>query len=84
MNSNPTKPEKAQRPLILEIEDAKVNIVGAVNSVLKKGLPCYMVADILDSVLSQMRECARRELEAARSQELTQTQSETKEGAENG
>lgn len=58
----------APRPLILEIEDAKTSIVSSVNSALKRGLPCYIVADILDGVLSQMREGARRELEIARSQ----------------
>ena len=58
----------APRPLILEIEDAKTSIVSSVNSALKRGLPCYIVADILDGVLSQMREGVRRELEIARSQ----------------
>ena len=58
----------APRPLILEIEDAKTSIVSSVNSALKRGLPCYIVADILDGVLSQMREGARRELEIARAQ----------------
>ena len=65
----------APRPLILEIEDAKTSIVSSVNSALKRGLPCYIVADILDGVLSQMREGARRELEIARSQ--TQKKEET-------
>lgn len=58
----------APYPLILEIEEAKTSIVSSVNSALKRGLPCYIVADILDGVLSQMREGARRELEIARSQ----------------
>lgn len=65
----------APRPLILEIEDAKTSIVSSVNSALKRGLPCYIVADILDGVLSQMREGARRELEIARYQ--TQKKEET-------
>ena len=65
----------APRPLILEIEDAKTSIVSSVNSALKRGLPCYIVADILDGVLSQMREGARRELKIARSQ--TQKKEET-------
>lgn len=58
----------APRHLILEIEDAKTSIVSSVNSALERGLPCYIVADILDGVLSQMREGARREIEIARSQ----------------
>lgn len=66
----------APRPLILEIEDAKTGIVSSVNSALKRGLPCYIVADILDGVLSQMREGARRELEIARSQATKKEETE--------
>lgn len=66
----------APRPLILEIEDAKTSIVSSVNSALKRGLPCYIVADILDGVLSQMREGARRELEIARSQQTKKEETE--------
>ena len=64
--------EASSRPLILEIEDAKAEIVRAVNSVLDRGLSCYIVADILNSVHLQLREGARKELEAARLQEQTQ------------
>lgn len=75
MKNETQKSAEAPRPLILEIEDAKTSIVSSVNSALKRGLPCYIVADILDGVLSQMREGARRELEIARSQ--TQKKEET-------
>ena len=68
MKNETQKSAEAPRPLILEIEDAKTSIVSSVNSALMRGLPCYIVADILDGVLSQMREGARRELEIARSQ----------------
>ena len=66
----------APRPLILEIEDAKTEIVSYVNSALKRGLPCYIIADILDGVLSQMREGARRELEIARTQTTKKEETE--------
>lgn len=75
MTKKSTETAAAPRPLILEIEEAKTSIVSSVNSALKRGLPCYIVADILDGVLSQMREGARRELEIARSQ--TQKKEET-------
>lgn len=79
MNENPQKNEAnatEPRSLILEIEDAKMSIVSSVNSALKKGLPCYIIADILDGVLSQMREGARRELEIARSKETKKEETE--------
>ena len=75
MSTEKKKAAPAARPLILELEDAKANICQEVNAALRKGLPCYIVADILDGVLSQMREGARRELEMARSQ--TQKKEET-------
>lgn len=79
MKQEPAKNEAkaaAPRSLILEIEDAKTSIVSSVNSALKKGLPCYIMADILDGVLSQMREGARRELEIARSKETKKEETE--------
>lgn len=76
MKNETIKSAEAPRPLILEIEDAKTSIVSSVNSALKRGLPCYIVADILDGVLSQMREGARRELEIARSQTEKKEESE--------
>lgn len=60
--------ETSSYPLILEIEDAKAKIVLAINSVLDRGLSCYIVADILNSIHLQLREGARKELETARLQ----------------
>lgn len=74
--------DPAPRALILEIEDAKMGIINSVNSALKRGLPCYIVADILDGVLSQTREGAKAELKAARAQEAARAESEKKEETE--
>ena len=76
MKNETQKSVPAPRPLILEIEEAKTGIVSSVNSALKRGLPCYIVADILDGILSQMREGARRELEIARSQATKKEETE--------
>ncbi len=76
MKNETQKSAPAPRSLILEIEDAKTSIVSSVNSALIKGLPCYIIADILDGVLSQMREGARRELEIARSKETKKEETE--------
>lgn len=69
------------RSIILEIDEAKVGIINAVNAALKRGLPCYIVADILDNVRLQMREGARKELEIARLQEQN---TQIKEDSDNG
>lgn len=69
MPDNDKTKETSSRPLILEIEDAKADIVRAVNSAIDRGLSCYLVADILNSVHLQLREGARKEIEAARLQE---------------
>lgn len=83
MNTKSTNTPSVQRPLILEIEEAKAAIINSVNACLRKGLPCYIVADILNGVHSQLRDGARRELENAR---LMEAQSETteKEDSDNG
>lgn len=73
------KKKAITRPLILEINDAKAEIVQIVNSALqKRGLPCYMVADILENVLGQIREGARKELAAAKAQEAKNIEEDKK------
>ena len=82
MSTEKKKAAPAARPLILEIEDAKANICQEVNAALRKGLPCYLVKDILEGLLSQIREGAKAELEAARAQEVARAESEKKEETE--
>lgn len=82
MSTEKKKAAPAARPLILELEDAKANIYQEVNAALRKGLPCYLVKDILEGLLSQIREGAKAELEAARAQEAARAESEKKEETE--
>lgn len=82
MSTEKKKEAQAARPLIIEIEDAKANICQEVNAALRKGLPCYLVKDILDGILYQIREGAKAELEAARAQEADRAESEKKEETE--
>ena len=57
------------KPLILEIEEARIEIVASVNNALQNhGLPCYLIEPILSELLTQIREGARNELDAAKSQ----------------
>lgn len=72
-------PKQNSRSLILEIEDAKVNISREINSALRKGVPCYFVRDILERFLAQVKEGANTELKKAREQETAQAKSETGE-----
>lgn len=82
MSTEKKKAAPAAHPLILELEDAKANICQEVNAALRKGLPCYLVKDILEGLLSQIREGAKAELEAARAQEAARAESEKKEETE--
>lgn len=65
--------EKSSRQIILEINDAKIELSQAVNHILKK-LPCFLVQDILDGILVRVREGAMNELAAAREQEIKAAQ----------
>ena len=60
--------QEVRRPLILEIEDAKTEIVQCINGILNRGLPCYIVEMILADAYAQVRQEATRELEQARAQ----------------
>ena len=62
-----------QKPLILEIEEAKAELVQAVNNAIQvHKLPCYMVDLILQGIVAQVKEGARQELEIAKEQIKTE------------
>lgn len=62
-----------QKPLILEIEEVKAELVEAVNKAIQvHKLPCYMVDLILQGIVAQVKEGARQELEMAKEQIKTE------------
>lgn len=60
--------EKMQRPLILEIEDAKQEMINVVNKAIHRGLPCYIVNMILSDICIQVKEGAKSELAMVKQQ----------------
>ena len=59
-----------QRPLILEIEEAKTEIITAVNKALtERGIPCYILSPIIRDIFNQVEAGAKNELEAAKNAE---------------
>lgn len=57
------------KPLILAIEEAKNEIVQAINNAIQvHNLPCYMVDMILTDMSAQVKTGARNELEMAKEQ----------------
>lgn len=64
-----------QRPLILEIEDTKQEMIYVVNKAIQRGLPCYIVNMIFDGICSQVQEGAKSELAMARQVGVTETTS---------
>ncbi len=67
------KSNKAQRPLILAIEDAKERIADSVNTAIREGIPCYLLKDTVGSIYTQVSAAAARELSAAREEFEKQT-----------
>lgn len=64
---------KIQKPLILEIEEVKAELVQAVNNAIQvHKLPCYMVDLILQGIVAQVKEGTRQELEMAKEQIKTE------------
>lgn len=63
--------ETNQRPLILELDDAKKEFATFVNGLQQRGLPCYLIEMILSDGLAQIRSIANLELEAAKKQNTT-------------
>ena len=57
------------RPLVLEMRDAKAEIVNSVNAAIqKRGLPCYILRGILEEILTSVKEIEKNEIAAAEQQ----------------
>ena len=60
---------KIQKPFILEMDEAKAEIIQVINNAIQvRGLPCYMLDMILSEVGAQVKEGAKQELAMARQQ----------------
>lgn len=63
--------EKARRPLILEVDDAKQQIFQTINEAIQvRGIPCVILEPILNDILTQVRLRAREELTIAKQHEI--------------
>ncbi len=68
------------KPLILEIDEAKTEIIQAINNALQvHNLPCYIVDMILTELRVQVKEGSRDELAVAREQ-VKQQEEKMKQG----
>ena len=61
--------KEIQKPIILEIDEAKTEIIQAINSAMQvHKLPCYIVDMVLSDIYAQIKEGAKSELTMAREQ----------------
>jgi hypothetical protein len=61
--------KEIQKPLILEIDEAKTEIIQAINGAMQvHKLPCYIVDMILSDIYAQIKEGVKNELAMAREQ----------------
>lgn len=73
-----------QKPIILEMEEAKQELVQCVNEILRKhGLSCYLIEPMFAELYTQLQASARNEIAQARAQMENSTQiQEVKKEAE--
>lgn len=57
-----------QKPMILELEEAKTSFIQFINSLQQKGLPLYLIDMALSGVYAQLKEGVRSEIAMARQQ----------------
>jgi methionyl-tRNA synthetase len=63
--------EQKQRPIILEIDDAKQELVQCVNNIMQtQRLSCYLLEPIFAELYSQIKASAQNELATARANEV--------------
>lgn len=59
-----------QRPIILELEDAKQELIQSVNNIMRShGLSCYLIEPMFGNLYDEIRATAQREVAQARAQE---------------
>lgn len=56
------------RPIILDIEEYKTNLIQCINDAIQKGIPCYLMEPILSDVYGQVKGMAQKELAMAKEQ----------------
>ena len=60
---------KERKPLILEIDEAKKELIQCVNNIMQEhGLPCYIVDMLMSDIGAQIKEGAKNELAMAKAQ----------------
>lgn len=61
--------KEIQKPFILEMEEAKLEMVQVINNAIQvRKIPCYIVDTLLAEILAQVKEGAKNELEMAKKQ----------------
>lgn len=69
--------EKNNKPFILEMDEAKTNIIQAINDAIQvRKLPCYLLLPIIENIYRDIQVGAQNELEIARQQMGTQKSEE--------
>lgn len=60
---------KIQKSFILEIEEAKTEMIQVINNAIQvRKLPCYIIDMILSEISTQIKEGAKQELTMAKAQ----------------
>lgn len=59
--------KEIQKPVILEIEEVKLELIQCINNAINK-LPCYIVDMVLSELCTQVKEAAKIELKDAKQQ----------------
>lgn len=74
--------EQKQRPIILELDEAKQELVQCVNNILSQHrLSCYLIEPTFAELYAQIQASARNEIAQARAIEA-QAQEQAEDGAE--
>ena len=60
---------RIQKPLILEMDEAKSEIIQVINNAIQvHKLPCYIVDMLLSEIVAQVKDVAKQEMATARAQ----------------
>lgn len=76
--------ENVNKPLILEIEEAKAETNTAINEILKKhNLPCYLYESIIEDIHRQISNIAQNEVNTLKANYKSEVEASKKDKEEN-
>lgn len=70
------------KPLVIQLREAKAQIVEGINAAIRGGLPCYLLEPIIAELHTQVKQTAQAEYERALQEQAAEKEKNKEAGGE--